>query len=173
EAYGSGLTGPGSSRRARRLLSRMMPTGPVAAMTRGGGVMRAGRQVMAMQAATLGRMIRTTAAHGHSTANDRDLLHRFADAGDQDAFAALVRRHTGLVLSVCRRALPTDQDAEDACQATFLILSKKAGTGRWQASIANWLFTTARRVARDLRRAAERRAPPPGPAPGPQTPPPA
>src|SRR5262245_3670147 len=136
----------------------MMPTGPVAAMTRGGGVMRAGRQVMAMQAATLGRMIRTTAAHGHSTANDRDLLHRFADGGDQDAFATLVRRHTGLVLSVCRRALPTDQDAEDACQATFLILSKKAGTGRWQASIANWLFTTARRVARDLRRAAERRA---------------
>ena len=113
---------------------------------------------MAMPAATLGRMIRTTASKGRSPATDRDLLRRFADAADQDAFAALVRRHTGLVLSVCRRVLPTDQDAEDACQATFLILARKAGAGRWQTSIANWLFTTARRVARDVRRAADRRA---------------
>ena len=113
---------------------------------------------MAMPAATLRRVIRTTAARDQSAATDRDLLRRFAEAADQDAFAALVRRHTGLVLGVCRRALPTDQDAEDACQATFLILAKKAGSGRWQPSIVNWLFATARRVARDLRRSADRRA---------------
>src|SRR4029077_19415112 len=89
---------------------------------------------------------------------DRELLQRFADGGDQSAFEVLVRRHTGLVLAVCRRALSNAQDAEDACQATFLILARKAGSGRWQPSVANWLFATARKVARDLRRAAGRRA---------------
>jgi RNA polymerase sigma factor (sigma-70 family) len=54
--------------------------------------------------------------------------------------------------------LSNAQDAEDACQATFLILARNARGGRWQASIANWLFTTARRVASHQRRAAARRA---------------
>src|SRR5262245_28743882 len=110
-----------------------------------------------MHAATINRMIRTAADRAGSPATDRDLLRRFAD-GDQAAFEAVVRRHTGLVLGVCRRALGNDQDAEDACQATFLILARKAGAGRWQASVANWLFATARKVSRDLRRAADRRA---------------
>jgi RNA polymerase sigma factor (sigma-70 family) len=92
-----------------------------------------------------------------AAAPDRMLLRRFADEGDQEAFAALVRRHTAMVLGVCRRALPSATDAEDACQATFVILAEKAKTGRWEESVANWLFTTARRVARDARRAAERR----------------
>lgn len=98
---------------------------------------------------------------------DRELLARFSQ-GDQTAFAAIVKRHTGLVLGVCRRMLPTLQDAEDACQATFLVLARKAKTIRWQSSIANWLFTTARRVASKAARAAAQRmkreslsAPPP------------
>jgi RNA polymerase sigma factor (sigma-70 family) len=86
------------------------------------------------------------------------LLHRFATAGDQEAFAVVVRRHAGLVLGVCRRALPTVQDAEDACQATFLLLARKAGAVRWQASVANWLHATARKVAHNARLAAQRRA---------------
>ena len=69
-----------------------------------------------------------------------------------------MRRHTNLVLGVCRRSLPNGQDAEDACQAVFLILAKKANSERWQASIANWLYSTARKVSRKARRAAERRA---------------
>jgi RNA polymerase sigma factor (sigma-70 family) len=89
---------------------------------------------------------------------DRDLLERFIQADDQTAFAALVRRHGKMVLGVCQRLLPTVQDAEDACQATFLILAQKAKTIRWQASIANWLYTTARRVARNARLSAQRRA---------------
>src|SRR5580692_4471330 len=70
---------------------------------------------------------------------DRELLAQFNE-GNQAAFAAIVKRHTGLVLGVCRRVLPTVQDAEDACQATFLVLARKAKTGRWQSSIANWLY---------------------------------
>jgi RNA polymerase sigma factor (sigma-70 family) len=87
---------------------------------------------------------------------DRDLLARFAE-GDQAAFELLVARHTGMVLGVCRRVLPTLQDAEDACQATFLILARKASCGGWQSSVANWLYTTARRVADRARRSAARR----------------
>jgi RNA polymerase sigma factor (sigma-70 family) len=113
---------------------------------------------MTMHGATLSRVIQTATDRGRETVTDRDLLLRFANDADQEAFEALVRRHTGLVLSVCRRALSNTQDAEDACQATFLILARKARSGRWQASIANWLFATARRVARDVRRAAGRRA---------------
>src|SRR5258708_5720859 len=90
--------------------------------------------------------------------SDRELLRRFASANDEAAFAALVRRHSGLVFGVCRRALANPQDAEDACQATFLILAKKAKSERWQTSIANWLYTTARRVCRNARVVARRRA---------------
>src|SRR5262245_34119283 len=106
-------------------------------------------------AATLSLVSRTVLAT-QPTATDRELLRQFDEDGDQEAFAALVRRHTGLVLGVCRRALPNAQDAEDACQATFLVLARKA-CGRWQESVANWLFVTARRVSHDARRAADRR----------------
>src|SRR6476620_3166749 len=89
--------------------------------------------------------------------SDRDLLERFA-SGDQKAFAALVARHAGMVLGVCRRALSHTQDAEDACQAVFLVLSRKAASGRWQASVANWLYAPARKVAHNARISAARRA---------------
>jgi DNA-directed RNA polymerase specialized sigma24 family protein len=104
--------------------------------------MRIRRRVM--RAAKLSRVIRTAADQNRS-ATDRELLRLFA-AGDQDAFEVLVRRHNGLVFNVCRRALANTQDAEDACQAVFVILARKAGSGQWQPSIANWLFATARRI---------------------------
>ena len=100
----------------------------------------------------------TAADAGASALTDRDLLHRFADSGDESAFAALVERHARMVLGVCRRLLPTLQDAEDACQATFLVLARKARGGRWQPSAANWLYATARHVAAKARRSVERRA---------------
>jgi RNA polymerase sigma factor (sigma-70 family) len=106
--------------------------------------------------ATLLKAILTAQAGGVS---DADLLRRFSDGNDQAAFAALLRRHGGMVLGVCRRVLPNLQDAEDACQATFLILARKARShNRWQASVANWLYTTARKVSRNARVAAQRRA---------------
>jgi RNA polymerase sigma factor (sigma-70 family) len=108
-------------------------------------------------AAVLGEAIRAAVGGAAAGLNDRELLHRFA-AGDHDAFAALFRRHAGMVLGVCRRALPCVQDAEDACQATFLLLSRKAASASWQPSVANWLYLTARRVAHNARVAALRRA---------------
>jgi RNA polymerase sigma factor (sigma-70 family) len=105
----------------------------------------------------LKRYIRTAAGGELAAYCDRDLLRRFADAGDQAAFATLFRRHANMVLGVCRRVLPGEQDAEDACHAAFLLLSRKARSGRWQPSVANWLYLTARRVARNARVSADRR----------------
>ncbi len=100
-----------------------------------------------------------TAQAGLSGVSDADLLRRFSDDNDQAAFAGLLRRHGGMVLGVCRRVLPNLQDAEDAFQATFLILARKARShNRWQASVANWLYATARKVSRNARVAAQRRA---------------
>jgi RNA polymerase sigma factor (sigma-70 family) len=104
------------------------------------------------------RVIETESAKAQSALPDRELLRRFSVANDQRAFAALFHRHAGMVLGVCRRVLPSVQDAEDACQATFVVLARKAKGGRWQASIANWLYTTARKVAANALIAARRRA---------------
>jgi RNA polymerase sigma factor (sigma-70 family) len=94
---------------------------------------------------------------GRVTATDRELLRRFARDKDEAAFAALVHRHGPMVLGVCRRVLGNSADAEDACQATFLVLARKAAAG-WQPSVASWLYVTARRVALNARTARSRRA---------------
>ncbi len=85
-----------------------------------------------------------------ATASDRDLLCRFCE-GDEAAFTKLVQRHAGLVMSVCRRILRHADDADDAFQATFLVLARKAKSSIWQDSIAGWLHQTARRTALKLR----------------------
>src|SRR5207248_7291186 len=90
--------------------------------------------------------------------SDRDLLARFVRDGDQSAFAGVVARHAAMVIGVCRRALPRSVDAEDACQAVFWLLARKAARTPWQPSVANWLYATARKVACNARVAAQRRA---------------
>jgi RNA polymerase sigma factor (sigma-70 family) len=112
---------------------------------------------MAPRTATALEEIFRTAGGAVASTTDRELLRRFADAGDQAAFATLFRRHSGMVFGACRRALSNSHDAEDACQATFLVLARKARSGHWQPSLANWLYSTARRVARNARVVAERR----------------
>ncbi|HEV3439684.1 MAG TPA: sigma-70 family RNA polymerase sigma factor, partial [Gemmata sp.] len=102
-------------------------------------------------------VIKSVAATDGSAATDRELLRRFSHENDQGAFETLVNRHTSMVFGVCRRALVTVQDAEDACQATFLVLAKRAKDRRWQESVANWLYATARQVAYNARLANERR----------------
>jgi RNA polymerase sigma factor (sigma-70 family) len=93
-----------------------------------------------------------------SQASDRELLERFARRQDNAAFEQLVRRHGALVQGVCRRVLGNDADAEDAFQATFLALARKAGSTAWKDSVAGWLHRTAHQLACKARTAASRRA---------------
>src|SRR5262249_54828761 len=88
---------------------------------------------------------------------DRQLLDRFLSGHDEVAFAAIVARYGGLVLGVCRRILPNRHDAEDACQATFLVLPRKAGTIRKRESLASWLYGVASRIALKLHADRRRR----------------
>jgi RNA polymerase sigma factor (sigma-70 family) len=105
------------------------------------------------------RVVRRLAvAAGDEPASDRELLHRFVTQRDEMAFTALMQRHGALVLGVGLRVLRHRQDAEDVCQATFLLLAKKAGTLGWQDSIANWLHGVAYHLALRCRRANQRRS---------------
>ncbi|HLH27437.1 MAG TPA: sigma-70 family RNA polymerase sigma factor, partial [Acidimicrobiales bacterium] len=124
--------------------------------------------------------MRTLFAAGTATGlTDRELLERYtarraeatgAATAAELAFAALVDRHGPMVWGVCRRVLGDTHEAEDAFQATFLVLARKAGSVRIRDSLAPWLHEVACRVAlcaraadvrrrRHERRAAERADP--------------
>jgi RNA polymerase sigma factor (sigma-70 family) len=90
---------------------------------------------------------------------DAQLLRRFVEQREEAAFAALLQRHGPMVLGVCRRVLRHQQDAEDAFQATFLVLARRAGAIRSRPQLAGWLYGVAYRTARHARRlACKRRA---------------
>src|SRR6267378_6805945 len=108
------------------------------------------------QLSTVMRHLRRIAG-GTAGRTDRQLLEDFADRGAEAAFAELVERHGRLVLSVCRRILHHEHDAEDAFQATFLVLARKAGSIRWQESVSRWLHAVAYRVAHKARASLQRR----------------
>jgi RNA polymerase sigma factor (sigma-70 family) len=88
--------------------------------------------------------------------SDRELLQRFTTRHDEAAFETLLQRHGPLVLGVCRRVLADRHAAEDAFQATFVVLVRRASAIAWRESVAGWLFEVARRIARQARTAAAR-----------------
>jgi RNA polymerase sigma factor (sigma-70 family) len=131
---------------------------------------------MAARSETLLRYIRRLAIRTEpSEASDAALLGRFIADRDEQAFAALVNRHAALVFQVCWRILGDVHDAQDAFQATFLVLARKADTVHPPEMLPGWLHGVARRVALKARAAraeqpsagASRASPPIDPRPDP------
>jgi RNA polymerase sigma factor (sigma-70 family) len=119
--------------------------------------MRRNRLVSARPLKTALLQIRKLVAPDTGTLTDRELLARFVAQADDGAFAALVERHASRVLRVCRGVLRDAHDAEDACQAAFLVLACKAGSVRKAGSLGCWLHGVAFRVATRLQRQISRR----------------
>src|SRR5262245_47757863 len=104
------------------------------------------------------RRIRSLAAGREQSGRaDGELLRDFHDSGDGPGFEEIITRHGPMVLAGCGRLLDSTDDAEDAFQATFLLLLRRASSGCPSGSLAGWLHGAARRVAADARRAAARR----------------
>jgi RNA polymerase sigma factor (sigma-70 family) len=96
-------------------------------------------------------------AEGTTDLSDGKLLHLYSSQHNHEAFAVLLRRHERLVWNVCRCALRHHQDAEDAFQAVFVVLARKAASICKQDSLASWLHGVAYRTALRARRDATRR----------------
>ncbi len=107
--------------------------------------------------AVLSYVFRLGGRAGETGEGDAQLLRQFVAHRDEAAFAALVGRYGSMVWSTCTRLLPVAADAEDAFQATFLVLVKKAGSIRRPELLGPWLHGVAVRTAAKLRVAAARR----------------
>lgn len=101
----------------------------------------------------LSHIHRLASRRGEDLVTDGTLLRRFAEDHDESAFAQLVERHADLVWGVCQRVLGASADAEDAFQATLLVLARKAAAIAKRDSLRSWLHGVAFRVARNVRRA--------------------
>src|ERR1700688_360934 len=88
---------------------------------------------------------------------DGQLLEDYISRRDEEALAALVRRHGPMVWGVCRRVLRNHHDAEDAFQATFLVLVRKAASIASRELLANWLYGVAHQTALKARATATKR----------------
>ncbi len=97
------------------------------------------------------------ADHGPRDKTDGELLREFLAENSQHAFARLMKRHGPMVWGICRRALGHEQDAEDALQATFLVLARQAAKIQKQESLASWLHGVALHMSNDARKAVARR----------------
>src|SRR5262245_3901306 len=105
----------------------------------------------------LGMLHRIALRREMSDHADADLLEWFITLRDEAAFEALVRRHGPMVLGVCRRILGNHADAEDAFQATFLVLVKKATSVVPRSLVGHWLYGVACKTARKARAMNDRR----------------
>ncbi len=91
-----------------------------------------------------------------SHADDMRLLRRYVEIGSQKAFAELTGRHLPWIYAMCRRTLRDKHLAEDASQAVFVLLARRAGTLSEQTRVAGWLFNTTRFVLKDVRKSEGR-----------------
>jgi RNA polymerase sigma factor (sigma-70 family) len=109
--------------------------------------MKTGNSSGAPRESVLRHLLQVARRNEPEPARDRDLLEQYAGSRDEASFTALVRRHGPMVFAVCRRLLRHQQDAEDAFQATFLVLARKVDSIRKQDSLASWLYGVAYRLA--------------------------
>ncbi len=94
------------------------------------------------------RHIQSLFSDGSTTgASDTQLLAQFAGRRDEAAFAAIMSRHGPMVMAVCRGVLRDSHDAEDAFQATFLVLARKSGAVWAEGQLGGWLHRVAYRIA--------------------------
>ena len=114
-----------------------------------------------MAAASLNKALRrlrgALARQGAAGLTEADLWERYVQGRDEAAFEALLRRHGPMVLGVCRRILRHEQDAEDAFQATFLVLVRRVASLQARDTLAHWLHGVACRTALEARSAAAKR----------------
>jgi RNA polymerase sigma factor (sigma-70 family) len=104
------------------------------------------------------RLCSSIEARDREGVQDSELLARFVGQRDEAAFELLVRRHAALVLGVCRRIVGDEHHAEDAFQAAFLTLARKAGSIRQRGSLSSWLCKVAFRSALAAQASAGRSA---------------
>jgi RNA polymerase sigma factor (sigma-70 family) len=100
---------------------------------------------------------RLVAAPASDDSSDSSLLKRFISQKDESAFAEILQRHGPLVLRVCRQVLQQPHDADDAFQATFMVLARQAGAIRQGQSLPGWLYKVAYHIAVQVRSRAVNR----------------
>jgi hypothetical protein len=127
-------------------------------MKRKDNVVATERSVMASGGLTriLGTLRKAAFLEAASGRTDAELLQCYVTEREEAAFEAIVRRHGPMVLGVCRRILQNPDDAEDAFQATFLVLARKAATIVPREMVSGWLYGAACLAARKARAVAAR-----------------
>src|SRR5262249_45818654 len=100
---------------------------------------------------------RLIATRQEGAASDGQLLERFAAQHDEEAFALLVQRHGPMVLNACRRVLQDEHASDEAFQAAFLVLVRRAGALDRRGSVASWLYPVAYHIALRARADTARR----------------
>ena len=124
---------------------------PAVSIERNGIATRAKEMAVTQLSSVLRYIHRIKEAEEASHLSDERLLARFIADRDEGAFTALVKRHCSMVMGICRRILADHHQAEDAAQAAFFVLARKAASIRYRKTVASWLYGVAVRTAMKAR----------------------